>query len=159
MQSMHTKNDDDTRLIAFCGLYCGDCHGYAGRIPDLARDLRKELRKVHYDRFASFIATYPFGKDFKNFDECYKVLGAMVKFRCKKGCRGGGGSPFCKIRKCVQKKELDGCWECPNYTTCENLQFLVPVHGEAHIKNLNRLKKKGTDEFLNGPRLWFRAKK
>ena len=103
------KKFEDTNLIAFCGLYCGDCHGYTGKIPDLARDLRKELREVHYDKFASFISTYSFGKDFKNYDECYKVLGAMVKFRCRKGCRGGGGSPFCKIRKCVQKKGFDGC--------------------------------------------------
>ena len=71
----------DTNLIAFCGLYCGDCQGYAGEIPDLARDLRKELIEIHYDKFASFISTYSFGKDFKNYDECYKVLGAMVKFR------------------------------------------------------------------------------
>ena len=91
-------------MIAYCGLYCGDCHGYNGRIPDLARDLRKELRDSKYDKFAAFISAYSFGKDFKNYDECYKVLGAMVKFRCKKGCRAGGGSPFCKIRKCCQTK-------------------------------------------------------
>jgi len=96
-----TVNED---LIVYCGLYCGDCHGYNGRIPDLARDLRKELRESKYDKFAGFISTYSFGKDFKEYDECYKVLGAMVKFRCKKGCMAGGGSPFCKIRKCCHVK-------------------------------------------------------
>jgi len=96
------EQSKDEELIAYCGLNCADCHGYSGIIPDLARDLRKELRAIHYDKFAGFISTYSFGKDFKNYDECYKVLGAMVKFRCRKGCRSGGGSPFCTIRKCVQ---------------------------------------------------------
>ena len=32
------------RLIAYCGLYCGDCNGFSGKIPDLGSDLRKELR-------------------------------------------------------------------------------------------------------------------
>ena len=150
---------DDKHLIAYCGLYCGDCHGYNGRIPDLARDLRKELRESKYDKFAGFISTYSFGKDFKNYDECYKVLGAMVKFRCREGCRAGGGSPFCKIRKCCQKKELNGCWECSDFETCKELQFLEPVHGNAHIKNLKNIKRKGKMEFVKGNTLWYNKKK
>jgi len=154
---MNTKSD--IYLIAYCGLYCQDCHGYNGKIPDLARDLRKELREKRYDKFAHFISTYSFGKDYKNYDECYKVLGAMVKFRCKKGCRDGGGSPFCKIRKCAQKKELDGCWECSDFETCNKLDFLKNVHGDAHIKNLKKIKKKGEKEFVNGKTLWYSKEK
>jgi len=150
---------NDTNLIAYCGLFCNDCHGHNGRIPDLARDLRKELREAKYDKFANFISTYSFGKDFKGYDECYKVLGAMVKFRCRKGCRAGGGSPFCKIRKCVLKKELDGCWECDKFETCKELVFLENVHGNAHIKNLKTLKNKGKKEFLKGKTLWYSPNK
>ena len=149
------EKKEDLNLISFCGLYCGDCHGFSGKIPDLARDLRKELREIHYDKFAAFISTYSFGKDFKNYDECYKVLGAMVKFRCRKGCRNGGGSPFCKIRKCVQKKGLFGCWECSDFENCNELQFLESVHGNAHIKNLIKIKKSGREEFVKGKTLWY----
>jgi uncharacterized protein DUF3795 len=149
----------DQKLIAYCGLNCKDCHGYAGEIPDLARDLRKELRKNYYDKFAHFISTYSFGKDFKSYDECYKVLGAMVKFRCRKGCKNGGGSPFCKIRTCALKKELEGCWDCQDFETCKKLDFLEPVHGDAHIKNLRKIKKRGNEEFLNGKSLWYSKKK
>jgi hypothetical protein len=39
-------------LVTFCGLYCGDGHGFRGKVPDLARDLRKELLQSKYDRFA-----------------------------------------------------------------------------------------------------------
>ena len=153
------EKKEDTNLIAFCGLNCGDCHGYDGKIPDLARDLRKELREIHYDKFANFISTYSFGKDFKNYDKCYEVLGAMVKFRCRKGCQNGGGSPFCKIRKCVQKKGLNGCWECLDFETCKELQFLEPVHGNAHIKNLRKIKKSGRAEFVKGKTFWYNKKK
>ena len=146
---------EDTNLIAYCGLCCADCHGHSGKIPDLARDLRKELRQIHYDKFASFISTYSFGKDFKNYDECYKVLGAMVKFRCKKGCRAGGGSPFCKIRICAQKKEIEGCWECNEFGSCKELDFLIPVHGDAHIKNLRKIKKIGKEDFIKDKTLWY----
>jgi len=148
-----TEQNQD--LIAYCGLYCGDCHGFSGKIPDLARDLRKELRSSRYDKFAEFISTYSFGKDFKNYEECYKVLGAMVKFRCKRGCRNGGGSPFCQIRKCCQKKDIEGCWLCETFESCEKLEFLVPVHGDAHVKNLRAIKRKGKEEFVKVKRLWY----
>ena len=149
-----TKTKDEN-LIAYCGLYCQDCHGFNGRIPDLARDLRKELRDARYEKFAEFISTFGFGKDFAEYDECYKVLGAMVKFRCRKGCRNGGGSPFCKIRNCAQKKELEGCWLCNEFEGCKKLEFLVPVHGDAHVKNLRKIKQKGKDGFLSGKTLWY----
>ena len=142
------------KLIAYCGLYCGDCHGYQQKIPDLARDLRKELRKTKYKKFARFLAKTPFGQTFKDYDNCYKVLGVMLRFRCHKGCGNGGGPPFCKIRKCCLKKKLAGCWLCEEFKTCEKLKFLEPVHGKGHIKNLKILKKKGVEEFLKGKRSW-----
>ncbi len=145
----------DENLITYYGLYCGDCHGFSGKIPNLARDLRKELRASRYDKFAEFISTFSFGKDFRNYEECYKVLGAMVKFRCRKGCRDGGGSPFCKIRKCTQNKGIEGCWLCEMFESCKKLDFLIPVHGDAHIKNLRAIKRKGKDAFLQGKRLWY----
>ena len=39
-------------LIAYCGLYCGDCVGHQGKVADLARDLRKELRQVKFGKTA-----------------------------------------------------------------------------------------------------------
>ncbi len=146
---------EDSNLLAFCGLYCGDCHGYNGKIPDLACDLRKELRDIHYDKFAQFISTYSFGKDFKNYEECYKVLGAMVKFRCKRGCRDSDGLPFCKISKCVQKKGLGCYWECLEFVNCKELKFLETIHDNAHIKNLREFKKNGKKDFFKGKTLWY----
>ncbi len=145
---------NDNELVAYCGLYCGDCFGHKGNIADLARDLRKELRQAKFDKFAKEISQYPFAKVFEHYQECYDVLGAMVKFRCKRACKNGGGPPFCKMRKCCQKNGYNGCWECAEFETCEKLDFLSAVHDDAHIKNLRKIKKKGLEEFLKGKRFW-----
>ncbi len=145
-------------LIAYCGLYCGDCVGYTQTVPDLARDLRKELRHYRFDKMANMLAQVPFFKKFKNYDKCYQLLGTMMKLRCKKTCRGNGGPPECKIRNCVRKKKLDGCWQCDDFETCEKLKILEPHHGPAHIKNLRKIRKQGPDAFIKSKRYWYVAK-
>ena len=144
-------------LIAYCGLYCGDCFGHQGKIADLARDLRKELRKHRFDKTAETLSEVSFFATFKNYPQCYEVLGALVRLRCKNTCKGGGGPPFCKMRICCQKKGIDGCWECEEFETCDKLDFLKPNHGDAHIKNLRKLKKAGVDSFLKGKKYWYSA--
>lgn len=146
---------EQRNLIAYCGLYCGECFGYKGIVADLARDLRKELRQYRFEKTAEFLSTLSFFEVFKNYPQCYEVLGALVKLRCKKACKGGGGNPMCKIRKCCQRKGFEGCWECDEFESCKKLDFLIPAHGDAHIKNLRKLKKKGVDEFLEGKKYWY----
>ncbi len=141
-------------LIAYCGLYCGDCYRYKGKIADLARDLRKELRQEKFDLTADTMSTISFFADFKNYPQCYGLLGEMVKFRCKRTCHGGGGPPACKIRDCCQKKGINGCWQCDEFETCRKLNFLKPFHEDAHIKNLRILKRAGAGSFLKGKRNW-----
>jgi hypothetical protein len=137
-------------LVAYCGLYCGDCFNFKGELADLSRDLRKKLREAHFEVAAQGLSRY--FKAFKNYEQCYEVLGAMVRLRCKKACHGGGGNPSCKIRICCQKKNITGCWECVDYETCSKFDFLKPIHGEANLKNLRKLKKQGVERFLEGTR-------
>lgn len=140
--------------IAYCGLCCLDCFGYVQKIPDLARDLRKELRTAKFEKFARSVAKTAFGRVYKDYARCYQVLGAMVRFRCHTGCRNGGGPPFCKIRNCCNRKGHRGCWECSDFEICTKLHFLEGVHGDAHIRNLRILKKKGEAAFLRSKRNW-----
>ena len=133
----------EKELVAYCGLYCGDCFGYKGKLADLAGDLRKESSQSKFENTAEFMSTFSFFDVFKNYKQCYEVLGALVKLRCKKACKGGGGPPFCKMRKCCMKKNIEGCWECNEFETCKKLDFLEPSHGDAHIENLRKIKKQG----------------
>ena len=145
-------SEQDENLIAYCGLYCRDCINYKGEIADLARDLRKKLREAKFVQVSQGLS--PFFKEFKNYEQCYEVLGAMVRLRCKRACHGGGGPPSCKIRVCCQKKNIQGCWECEEFETCGKLDFLKPIHGDAHLKNLRKLRRQEIDKFLTGKRYW-----
>ncbi len=145
-----TKNDKN--LIAYCGLYCGDCFNYKGEIADLARDLRKKLRESKFECASEGLSKY--FKDFKDYETCYRVLGSMVRLRCKKACINGGGNPNCKIRKCCQKKEIRGCFECEEFQTCKKFDFLKPIHKDANLKNLKKIKKNGQDKFITIKRDW-----
>ena len=82
-------------LVAYCGLYCEECFAHKGMIADLARDLRKELRQTRFDILADAMSEVSYFKVFKDYQTCYEVLGAMVKFRCHKGCKNGGPILFC----------------------------------------------------------------
>lgn len=143
------------KLVAYCGLYCGDCFAHHGRISNLARDLKKELRQARLDKTAEFLADIPHFRKFKHYDECSEVLDAMVKFRCSSGCKAGDGDPGCKIRKCCKKIGIEGCWECKKYEKCDKLDFLEHNHGNAHLMNLRKIEKVGVCRFLEGSRQWY----
>ena len=46
-------------------------------------------------------------------------------------------------------------WECTEFEKCKELEFLEHVHGDAHIKNLRVIKRKGKDDFVKGKTLWY----
>jgi Protein of unknown function (DUF3795) len=144
----------DESLITYCGLYCGDCHAFKGKISDLALELRKELRRTQYDKFAEYIQKYDSGKELKHFDNTYTALGAMIRFRCQQGCRAGGGTANCKIKECCTNAKFEGCWECSEMEKCPKLDILKPTHGKANKNNLKILRTRGKAAFLRGHREW-----
>jgi hypothetical protein len=109
---------DNKDLVAYCGFYCGDCFIYQGKIADLARDLRKELRTTKFHRFANLISKY--FKPYKNYDQAYELLGMMVKLRCNRTCHKGGGPPACKIRNCCSKMDLEDAGNVMNLNRVRN---------------------------------------
>ena len=147
MDQPQEKKFEESEQVSYCGLLCLVCPLYAGKVSDLARDLRKELRRVQYDKFAKYISKFPTGKELKQFKECYTILGAMMKFRCQRGCRLGGGTENCQIRQCNQNQNLQGCWQCTKYKHCTKLDSLTELHGKSHRKNLETIQKKGISEF------------
>jgi hypothetical protein len=159
IHSFMDERNDPLEMVAYCGLYCGECFGHQGRIADLARDLRKELRMTRFDLTAETLAKTDHFDGFSKYEDCYQVLGAMVKIRFKSGCRSNRGSPYCGIRECSKSKGMDGCWECDAFEECEKLEFLEGNHGIAHIRNLRRISQKGIEGFLDGKKEWYVRKK
>jgi hypothetical protein len=137
-----------TGLIGYCGLYCGTCPGYTQAAANLARDLRKELRSGKFDEAAPALAKIPDFKSFKHYQKFCDLLNTIMKMRCGKPCKAGGGSAQCPIKKCVKKKRLDGCWQCDDFITCKKLKGLEQFGDTTYLKNLRKIKRLGPAAFV-----------
>ena len=139
-----------TELVAYCGTYCGECPAYTQSIADLARELRKELRRHKCERLAPALAKIPAFKAFEHYKKAYDLLGVMMKFRCKKTCRAGGGRVDCKVRECAKKKGLAGCWRCDDFETCKTLKSLEESGDldKIYLRNLRKLKRMGPAAYV-----------
>lgn len=141
--------------IAYCGLYCRDCIIFKAEIADLAKDLKKKLVRCNFNRIAQgFFTLFDEFREFKNYKQCYEVLEAMDRLRCKDVCRDGGGTPSCKIRSCCKNLGIDGCWECQEFESCNKLEYLRPVNEDAPLRNLRIIKSNGIEGFIKGTKHW-----
>ena len=137
--------DKKTDLIAYCGLYCGDCPAYTQSIANLAKGLQQELRRSKCDKAAPALSKIPAFIAFKHYRQFCDLLETMMKMRCKRPCRTGGGYAQCRVRICAKKKGLPGCWQCDDFPTCTTLGTLEE-YGDVdrtYLKNLRKIKKSG----------------
>jgi hypothetical protein len=81
-----------------------------------------------------------------DYEEFLKGLNWLAKAEPCMGCRAGEGWPDCPIRKCILKKELDHCFECEEFPSCEVLK--VP-QAELQVKMLSEIKKKGVEKYID----------
>ena len=122
--------------VGYCGLVCDECFVYKQSISEAAKSLRRELRSA---KLKDSWKDIPFLGDYEPFK---RSLDGLAMLRCTKTCRGGGGNPWCKIRKCCQKKEFFGCWDCDDFENCLKLK-------EDYVKNLKTIKKSGLELFVS----------
>ena len=133
-------SDDD--LVAYCGLYCGDCNIRKGEIANLAKQLMDKLDEAHFEQEARGLAQMiDEMKALSYYEEFHDVLCALDKYRCSSVCKQGGGTQSCLIRKCCVQKRIEGCWLCPDFEQCDTLAWLKPVNGDANLKNLRKIRK------------------
>lgn len=142
--------EENAELIGYCGLYCGDCPGYKGKIADMARDLVTELAAERFDELSELMSEVVGFEALKDYSQCVQVLTFLEGLRCDKTCREDCGNPACGPRQCCRSLEIPGCWECAEFETCKKLDFLKPLHGEILMNNLRKLRDLGVEDFLNG---------
>ena len=146
---------EEKELTAYCGLYCGDCIRYKNKASKLALDLKEELQRVQFEKYAKVKSM--FVNEFKNYKECIEVLEAIADLQCNNTCRGGGCPTFkCKIIDCCRTKGLKGCWECNEFENCKELDFLEPFHGDLPKKNLRKIKELGLENWLEHREKFFK---
>jgi len=138
----------EIELTAYCRLYCGDCIRYRSRAINLAEDLADELQKIKFDNYAHLKKDSV--KEFQQYDGFRKILDAMARLECDIPCRAGGDgcSGPCEIKKCPHLNNFQGCWECDEFETCKNFEFLKSFHGETPRENLRKIKEYGLDRWV-----------
>jgi len=124
-------------LVGYCGLNCAECFNYNKTVSEASKNLRRELRAA---RLKDSWGDVPWLGEYESFK---KTLDGLAKLRCNDTCKGGSGNPWCAIRKCCQKKGIEGCWECPDTESCSKQK-------EMYLKNVRRIKKVGIDAFMRG---------
>jgi len=121
--------DNVTNLVAYCGLCCPKC--YKNTVAEAAESLRAELENAKA-KGAGFLENLP---------ETEETLNSLIKLRCGKFCRAGGGKSSCKIKICCNDKNIEGCWECEAFEACSNLK-------EQFVDNIRKIKKLGINGFI-----------
>ena len=142
------KKNDKENLTAYCGLYCGDCIRYRSRASDLATDILKEFERTKFADYAKIKKRQM--PQMAQYDAAISVLKAVSQIKCQMPCRlgGDGCGGSCPVIQCVKENNLKGCWECAEFKTCGKLDFLKAFHGEAHIKNLQKIKDMGIESWI-----------
>ena len=134
------------KLIGYCGIYCGGCGIFKGRIISMIANDLEELIKAY--KYPEWVPEFG-GIDF-NFMEFQKGLAYFKKENsgcyCQEPCKDGGGVPGCEIKKCAENREVEICFQCSDYPCKFVLQFLK-THPE-NAEECERFKKLGMDEWI-----------
>jgi len=142
--------------VAYCGLFCGACVIRRGRIAALSKELLERMGTPEFQKLAAGLPTLNAAlfEALREWQACFRVLGAMRHLDCERTCRDGGGTTACRIRECCRRKNMQGCWECDQFEDCETLSWLDPVHGDAHRQNIRMICRQGMRAFLDGEKRW-----
>jgi hypothetical protein len=140
-------------LIAYCGLYCGDCAGYSGEIGEAAKNLKEITQRYKFHQTAKHL----FPKQLKDYAGFCEMLDFISKLKCPRRCRQiEPGEVKCEISKCCRNKGFFACHECSTFEDCEKLRKMEGLHGDSCIKNLRAIKKMGVDAWIReSKRFWF----
>ena len=132
-------------LLAYCGVYCGDCLGYTGVIADAAEGFKAVLEKYEFEKSAKVILS----DQLKDYDEIFDKIVFMTSLRCSMVCRERKDDDVdCEIRKCCKSKSFFACYECDVFEVCEKLKIMEGLHYEAMIKNLEEIKEMGLEKWI-----------
>jgi len=139
---MTEENDsgigEASRLLAYCGLYCGLC-AERSRIPQRAKLLREALGEEGWDSWHGSVASMR-----EAFSVFWEFLDGLVKNDC--ACRRGGGPPECKIRACAKERGVEACPLCDDYP-CGHIERLAE-HYVTAIQDGKRLRRIGPEAWL-----------
>jgi hypothetical protein len=147
----------EARLVAHCGLYCGDCAGYGGEIATHAEALLAALEAYQFERSAAEL----FSEAIPDYPQLEKMIRFLTEMRCPRVCRERTTpeETACAILRCCRGRGLEGCWACAEREGCDHLRPMAKLHGDALDRNLAAIAEIGVVDWLAaGRRYWFGSK-
>lgn len=135
----------DTKFTAPCGLFCQDCIPSSTSLFTAVTQLETLLTNLHFDDYARIKEDK--NDVFKEYPTFIQVLREIKTLQCRGPCQEGGGNPSCPIKRCVQNKNFNGCWDCPDFACCGLLTPLKKVHGGTIDHNLTIIGRFGHDKW------------
>ncbi len=135
-------------LVAYCGLYCGDCLVYTGVIADAAEAFAEVLERYQFERTAVHI----FPEELPDYGRFRENLAFMSGLRCSGRCRLAEGQAVpttCAVRNCCIDKGLFACYECAEFEICAKLRELHgDLHYDASLRNMRAMRELGPEAWL-----------
>jgi len=130
-------------MAGYCGLYCGACGIYQGRIKQAVENLRNVIKVYGFDKIMPELAKWE--PAFEHYAEFDNVMNGLVKIfgECP-GCIQGGGDPNCAVRNCCKQKAYVTCAECSEMETCEKLR----PYGASALEGLRRIRAVGLQKWM-----------
>lgn len=119
--------DEAWRLVAYCGLNCGECPTYKGRyFRMLAEELEELIKANHHPEWVP-----EYGRIDFDYDEFLNGLTyySKVESGCfnVEPCKGGCQVPGCPIKPCAKERGVEVCFECDEFP-CENFSKFLERH-------------------------------
>jgi len=150
--------DEETCLIAPCGIYCGACDMMLGRSREQAREMYRILNGFNFADVGPFFM----GTEQEKVTDFLKILEQWSTGDKCPGCLAGGGNPACPIKTCSNEHGFLTCAECegmPCKRSAENenllqdaaafLELITKRYASWNIRNLERIKEVGYRQFID----------
>lgn len=134
--------ENPKNLIGHCGLFCGVCGIYQGKITQAVENLRRVIGAYGFDKMTPELAKWE--PAFQHYAEFENVMDGLVKiFGGCPSCVKGGGDPSCAVRECCKQKAYATCAECADMEKCEKLQR----YGPRAIEGVRKTRSTGIDKW------------
>jgi hypothetical protein len=151
--------EEETRIIAPCGIYCGACDAFLGNSKKLAQ----EIYRIQDGSNLADVGPVALGLDQEKVKDFLKLLKKIGKAPKCPGCLGGGGNPMCAIKNCTKEKGFLTCAECdlmpcspsesdkanPLMSPAGMLEMITRRYSNWNFENLKRIKEIGYRKFID----------
>ena len=152
-------SQEETYLIAPCGMCCGACDILLGKSKNLATEMHRILNGFNIADVGPFFM----GIEQERIVNFLNMLKTWSQRRKCPGCLAGGGNPACPIRACSQQQGFLTCTECdkmPCYRSEQQsegqpegaavfFELVTRRYANWNIGNLERIREVGYRQFVD----------